>query len=202
VQATSAPISISIPSFKRKAAKPSEGELQRVSNTFIPPHQLSQADPSLLLAGSLPFSSSSRLRNRDIVLRSTGFLPKNHTEGFHTVSRTTSINNGTSVQGASRTGASASLSGQLAGAGNSDRLPGTSGNLPSTSAQLAALSQQPAPASLLTGAERRGMAVRHQRLTSEALAQVDEISAASGASLRSLAQSIRDKQASTCASDS
>ena len=49
------------------------------SGTFIPPHQL-----SLHSGQSVPLSSSSRLRTRNKLLQSTGFLPSGctHTEGF------------------------------------------------------------------------------------------------------------------------
>lgn len=77
-QASSVPISI--PSqFKRRQGNEEPAE----PLTFVPPHQLSHRDPHAILAeGSIPLSSSSKLRNRNIVLRSTGFLPANSTEGF------------------------------------------------------------------------------------------------------------------------
>lgn len=75
LQATSVPISI--PSHLKHPVD--DRQAPRQISTFVPPHQLSQRDPALLLEGSTPLSSS-RIRNRNIVLRSTGFLPKNCTE--------------------------------------------------------------------------------------------------------------------------
>ena len=80
LQASSVPISI--PSqFKRRAGEHAAEPAEPL--TFVPPHQLSHRDPHAILAdGSIPLSSSSKLRNRNIVLRSTGFLPAHCTEGF------------------------------------------------------------------------------------------------------------------------
>jgi hypothetical protein len=75
-------VPISIP-LQIKSGQPHCREhLHRESSTFIPPHQLSQQEPSFLIKSSIPLSSSSKLRKRNIVLRSTGFLPTNSTEGF------------------------------------------------------------------------------------------------------------------------
>lgn len=75
-------VPISIPAiFKRK--DPSNDVMKDMPATFIPPHKLSARDPSLLMEGSAPnLGTSSRLRARNKVLRSTGFLPKDTSEGF------------------------------------------------------------------------------------------------------------------------
>lgn len=50
------------------------------ADTFVPPHQLSLH--SSHIQQSVPLSSSSRLRTRNKLLQSTGFLPSACTEGF------------------------------------------------------------------------------------------------------------------------
>ena len=185
VQATSVPISI--PSqMKRRETQQDQPPAEPTSSTFVPPHHLaeSQQDASrLLLEGSLPFSSSSRLRNRDIVLRSTGFLPKNHTEGFR-LARTTSIN------GAARSVAAESLSGQL----------------PAPHSAAGHAGDASASAPLHAGGEgavrERATTGRTSRLTQQALEPLCEsISAGGTSSLRSIVHSIREQQSNADGSE-
>ena len=116
------------------------------------------------MEGSVPYSSSSRLRNRDLVLRSTGYLPQKHTAGFHTVSRTTSIN-GTSASGALRSAAGdASLSGQLAA--RTGQLAGLEEDAHAESERLPGAAELP-PANQHSDGSRSGSIAmsRHERRT-------------------------------------
>eukprot|EP00892_Ulva_mutabilis_P008568 jgi/Ulvmu1/6083/UM027_0061.1 len=80
--ASSVPISIpSQLSFRRY-----KGDARQAPepDSFVPPHTLAQ---QAALAESLPLSSSSRIRTRNKVFRSMGYLPTNSQQGF-LVSRT------------------------------------------------------------------------------------------------------------------
>ena len=100
---------ISIPSFSKARDGSAAGAAEPpTSSTFIPPHQLSHQDPSLLLKGSTPLSSSSRIRTRNLVLQSTGFLPKNSTEGFRAPGSTGHPGGTQSASGALETAGSGS----------------------------------------------------------------------------------------------
>ena len=82
LQASSVPISIPAQlSFRRFKG---DADQAPDSDSFIPPHTLSQ---QAALAESLPLSSSSRIRTRNKVFRSMGYLPTNSQTGF-LVSRT------------------------------------------------------------------------------------------------------------------
>ena len=83
VQASSVPISIPAQlSFRRR--KGNDIAQAPDPEAFVPPHTLSQ---QAALAESLPLSSSSRIRTRNKVFTSMGYLPTNCQQGF-LVSRT------------------------------------------------------------------------------------------------------------------
>lgn len=171
---------ISIPSQLKQKGKPSEQDND--TGVFVPPHQLSQRDPSQLMEGSLPFANSARLRNRDLVLRSTGFLPKTHTSGF-SLARTVSLHQ-------QRKSTADDQSGRISAAGVSAPLQ----RHDSASGQLAGhFKAQPSSG---TGAHERthNAQAGGQRLTAAALAPLDEVGSAPD-SLRSIAQSVRSRAA-------